>query len=156
MADGLRRALQKFADGVHAPGEPSAALDADLPAGLLAVYQEMDGAELYHGDLVLHPRLEWRRDAYEERPDPELGTIRVHPFFEGMLVRNERVIAPDGQIKWIITTAGGARTNYEAATLRVLHHIANADPTFKGLIEDATLKHLGLRSGQKGRPRKVA
>jgi len=62
MADGLRRALQKFADGVHAPGEPSAALDADLPAGLLAVYQEMDGAELYHGDLVLHPRLEWRRD----------------------------------------------------------------------------------------------
>jgi len=61
MADGLRRALQKFADGVHAPGEPSAALDADLPAGLLAVYQEMDGAELYHGDLVLRPRVEWQR-----------------------------------------------------------------------------------------------
>jgi hypothetical protein len=99
--------------------------------------------------------LEWRRGAYEERPDPELGTVRVHPFFEGMLVRNERMIAPDGQIVWITATAGGARTNYEAATLRVLQHIANSDPTFKGLIEDATLKHLGLRSGRKGRPRKV-
>jgi len=63
MADGLRRALQKFADGVHAPGEPSAALDADLPAGLIAVYQEMDGGELFHGDLVLHPRADWRREA---------------------------------------------------------------------------------------------
>jgi len=62
MADGLRRALEKFADGVHAPGEPSAALDADLPAGLLAVYQLMDGAELFHGDLVLRPRADWQRD----------------------------------------------------------------------------------------------
>lgn len=62
MADELRRALQKFADGVHVPGEPSAALDADLPAGVIAVYREMDGAELFHGDLVLHPRAAWRRE----------------------------------------------------------------------------------------------
>lgn len=62
MADELRRALQKFADGVHELGEPSAALDADLPPGVIAVYREMDGAELFHGDLVLHPRSLWRRE----------------------------------------------------------------------------------------------
>src|SRR5687768_3455768 len=62
MADELRRALHKFADGVHELGEPSAALDADLPPGVIAVYREMDGAELFHGDLVLHPRSAWRRD----------------------------------------------------------------------------------------------
>ena len=62
MADELRRALHKFADGVHVVGEPSAALDADLPAGVIAVSREMDGAELFHGDLVLHPRAAWRRE----------------------------------------------------------------------------------------------
>ncbi|HEY8145743.1 MAG TPA: hypothetical protein VIG06_23840 [Kofleriaceae bacterium] len=62
MLDAIGRALQKFADGVHAPGEPSAALDADLPPGVIAVYREMDGAELFHGDLVLHPRSAWRRE----------------------------------------------------------------------------------------------
>jgi len=61
MADELRRALHRFADGVHVVGEPSAALDADLPPGVIAVYREMDGAELFHGDLVLHPRAAWRR-----------------------------------------------------------------------------------------------
>ena len=62
MAGEIRRALEKFADGVHVVGEPSAALDADLPAGVLAVYREMDGGELFHGDLVLHPRSAWRRE----------------------------------------------------------------------------------------------
>jgi Tfp pilus assembly protein PilF len=61
-ADGLERALAKFADGVHAPGDPSAALDADLPPGIIAVYRAMDGGELFHGDLVLEPRATWRRE----------------------------------------------------------------------------------------------
>jgi Tfp pilus assembly protein PilF len=62
VSDGFLRALGKFAEGVHALGEPSAALDADLPAGVLAVYREVDGAELFHGDLVLYPRSAWRRE----------------------------------------------------------------------------------------------
>lgn len=62
MSEGLLRALGRFAEGVHALGEPSAALDADLPAGVLAVYRAMDGGELFHGDLVLHPRGAWQRE----------------------------------------------------------------------------------------------
>lgn len=62
VATGVRRALEKFADGVHALGEPCAALDADLPPGVIAVYREMDGGELFHGDLVLQPRSGWRRE----------------------------------------------------------------------------------------------
>lgn len=76
MADGLRRALEKVADGVHALGEPSAALDADLPAGLLAVYRTMDGADLYHGDLVLHPRTDWRREGGRV----EIGALGEDPL----------------------------------------------------------------------------
>ncbi len=71
MSEGLGRALAKFAGGVHVAGEPSAALDADLPAGVIAVYREMDGAELFHGDLVLHPRAAWRR----EDGRLEIGTL---------------------------------------------------------------------------------
>jgi tetratricopeptide (TPR) repeat protein len=61
-ADGLRRALDRYADGVHEVGAPSAALDADMPAGLVAVYRAMDGVDLFQGDLVLRRRAEWRRD----------------------------------------------------------------------------------------------
>jgi len=64
MSDGLERALKKFADGVHALGEPSAALDADLPPGVIEVYRGMDGAELFHGDLVLRPRSAWHREGH--------------------------------------------------------------------------------------------
>ena len=57
----VRAALGKSAEGVHVLGAPAAALDLDLPAGLVAVYREADGAELFHGDLVLRPRADWER-----------------------------------------------------------------------------------------------
>jgi tetratricopeptide (TPR) repeat protein len=44
-------------------GAPARALDADLPAGLASVAHAMDGAELFHGDLVLAPRAAWTREA---------------------------------------------------------------------------------------------
>jgi tetratricopeptide (TPR) repeat protein len=56
---GLKLALARSAVGVHATSAPAPALDADLPAGLAAVYREFDGAELFHCDLVLAPRIEW-------------------------------------------------------------------------------------------------
>src|SRR5688500_17695992 len=58
----VRSALGKFADGVHQVGAPAVALDADLPAGVVAVWRAMDGAELFHGDLVLYPRAAWVRE----------------------------------------------------------------------------------------------
>jgi tetratricopeptide (TPR) repeat protein len=66
MSDVIERvmdALRAYADGVHQLGEPAAAMDADLPEGVRAVWQAMDGAELFHGELVLYPRAAWTREA---------------------------------------------------------------------------------------------
>jgi len=70
---GLKATLGRSAEGVHVLGAPAVALDADLPAGLAAVYREMDGAELFHGDLVLRPRAGWERRAGRVRIG-ELGS----------------------------------------------------------------------------------
>jgi hypothetical protein len=58
----LRSVLEGYAEGVHQLGEPAAALDADLPAGLVAVYREFDGADLFHEALILYPTPSWKRD----------------------------------------------------------------------------------------------
>jgi tetratricopeptide (TPR) repeat protein len=68
----LSAALDQYADGVHRLGEPAAALDADLPAGLRAVYQRFDGADLFQDGLVLHPVARWQRDGGRARVG-ELG-----------------------------------------------------------------------------------
>ncbi|WP_164405968.1 DNA sulfur modification protein DndB [Streptomyces sp. S1D4-23] len=79
-----------------------------------------------------------------------------HPLFDGTLLRFEKVIAQNGDVTWTPTTAGGARTNYEAATEAVLRKLAK-DSDFKALAYQTTLVHLGLRSsGRRGRPRKAA
>ncbi|GHH22989.1 DNA sulfur modification protein DndB [Streptomyces lanatus] len=79
-----------------------------------------------------------------------------HLLFDGTLVRFEKVIAQNGDVTWTPTTAGGARTNYEAATETVIRRLART-PAFKEMNFAATLVHLGLRSsGRRGRPRKTA
>jgi Tfp pilus assembly protein PilF len=60
--DRLREALDRYAEGVHRLGDPAAALDADLPAGLAGVYRAFDGADLFHDALTLYPSTEWTRD----------------------------------------------------------------------------------------------
>jgi Tfp pilus assembly protein PilF len=59
----LLAALRAYAEGVHQLGEPAAALDADLPEGVREVWRAMDGAELFHGELVLYPQAAWTREA---------------------------------------------------------------------------------------------
>lgn len=58
----LCSALDQYAEGVHQLGDPASALDADLPAGLAAVYREFDGADLFHEALILYPTPSWKRD----------------------------------------------------------------------------------------------
>ncbi|MFJ8976013.1 DNA sulfur modification protein DndB [Streptomyces sp. NPDC102282] len=78
-----------------------------------------------------------------------------HLLFEDTLVRFEKGTDSDGNIVWSPTTAGGARTNYEAATERVLKELAR-EPSFKEMYHQKTLVHLGLRStNRRGRPRKT-
>ena len=62
MIERVLAVLRGYADGVHQLGEPAAAMDADLPEGVRAVWQAMDGAELFHGELVLYPRAAWTRE----------------------------------------------------------------------------------------------
>lgn len=61
VVDRLLAALKAYAEGVHHVGEPAAAIDADLPEGVRDVWRAMDGAELFHGELVLYPRAAWTR-----------------------------------------------------------------------------------------------
>jgi tetratricopeptide (TPR) repeat protein len=58
----LRGALAEYADGVHRLGGPAAALDADLPPALAAVYRAFDGADFFHEALTLLPVSDWQRD----------------------------------------------------------------------------------------------
>lgn len=58
----LSTALGNFRAGVHHLGPPAAALDVDLPPGLVAVYREFDGAEMFHDALVLFPSARWTRE----------------------------------------------------------------------------------------------
>jgi hypothetical protein len=72
-------------------------------------------------------------------------------------VRFEESVNREGDIVWLPTTAGGARTNYEAATERVLRSLAAQDRLFSDLASVETLQHLGLKAtGQRGRPKKAA
>jgi tetratricopeptide (TPR) repeat protein len=66
-AERLCAALAFYGDGVHSLGEPAAALDADLPAGLAAVYHAFDGAYLFHEALILYPSARWTREAERVR-----------------------------------------------------------------------------------------
>lgn len=84
--DRVLAALRAYADGVHQLGEPTAAMDADLPEGVRAVWQAMDGAELFHGELVLYPRAVWTK---------EDGKLHV-----GELGEDELWVALDGGALW--------------------------------------------------------
>lgn len=55
-------------------------------------------------------KLKWRRDDTEQREGDD-GVIKLHPFFEDTLIRNEKIVDPSGDIKWVLRTTGGARTN---------------------------------------------
>ncbi|MFJ6704577.1 MULTISPECIES: DNA sulfur modification protein DndB [unclassified Streptomyces] len=78
-----------------------------------------------------------------------------HLLFEDTLVRFEKGTDSDGNVIWSPTTAGGARTNYEAATERVLKELTR-EAAFKEMYHVKTLVHLGLRSAnRRGRPRKA-
>ncbi|MFJ8363056.1 DNA sulfur modification protein DndB [Streptomyces sp. NPDC093984] len=95
--------------------------------------------------------LEWQRAAHELDKDGKA----VHPVFDGTLVRFEEVQRDDGTSEWAPTTTGGARTNYEAATERLLGLLSHMDSSFAGLTSPSTLRHLGLRAAaRRGRPRK--
>lgn len=84
--DRVLAALRGYADGVHQLGEPAAAMDADLPEGVRAVWQAMDGADLFHGELVLYPRAAWTR---------EEGKLHV-----GELGEDELWVALEGGALW--------------------------------------------------------
>ncbi|MFF8573133.1 DNA sulfur modification protein DndB [Streptomyces sp. NPDC015408] len=100
--------------------------------------------------------LPWERAAGKVRK-VEGVERKVHPLFDNTLVRFERQVAVDGDIIWTPTTAGGARTNYEAATSAVLKTLAKNDPAFHDMTLVPALVHLGLRSAnRRGRPRKTA
>ncbi|GAA4106166.1 DNA sulfur modification protein DndB [Streptomyces hundungensis] len=100
--------------------------------------------------------LPWERTAGKIRK-VEGVERKVHPLFDNTLVRFERQIAVGGDIIWTPATAGGARTNYEAATAEVLKTLAKTDPAFHDMTLVPTLVHLGLRSAnRRGRPRKTA
>ena len=130
------------------------------PAGLYVIGGVL-GAARFSGVSITRvidelAKLQWERSTFVTRDDKELGEVRSHPLFEGLLVRNEKEIDAKGQIRWVAATAGGARTNYEAATLRILNQFAAQDETLKPLIADETLKYLGLRaSAGRGRRRKI-
>ncbi|GAA2903722.1 MULTISPECIES: DNA sulfur modification protein DndB [Streptomyces] len=99
--------------------------------------------------------LPWERNAQEVRKS-DGEQIVVHPMFEGTLVRFEKSVTPDGDIVWLPATAGGARTNYEAAAERVLRYLGTQDGLFKEFASTPTLQHLGLlASARRGRPRKT-
>ncbi|MHC3449707.1 DNA sulfur modification protein DndB [Streptomyces prasinus] len=141
--------------GELTPKEFRAAYLHGAPAGLYVIGGAL-GAARFCG--VPLPKvvdalaaLEWQRAAYEL----DNGGKAVHPVFDGTLVRFEEVRRDDGTNEWAPTTTGGARTNYEAATERLLGVLSNMDNSFADLASSSTLRHLGLRAAaRRGRPRK--
>ncbi|MGV9251826.1 DNA sulfur modification protein DndB [Streptomyces sp. NPDC003697] len=146
---------RELQSGELTPKQFRAAYLHGAPAGLYAIGGTL-GAARFCG--VPLPKvidalatLEWHRATYELNNDGKA----VHPVFDGTLVRFEKVRHDDGTAGWAPTTTGGARTNYEAATERLLRLLSTADSSFSNLASPSTLRHLGLRAtARRGRPRK--
>jgi tetratricopeptide (TPR) repeat protein len=92
----LRDRLSRYPDGLHRLGEPAYILDTALPGPLSAVYQELDGGELFHGSLALVPSAEIERtddglrigevDGDDLYVDPNSGAVRRLEKDSGELV----------------------------------------------------------------------
>lgn len=57
----IRELLDSYPAGVHRLGGRAFVLDSELPAGLAAVYRELDGAELFHETCTLSPAARFER-----------------------------------------------------------------------------------------------
>ncbi|MFF2511556.1 DNA sulfur modification protein DndB [Streptomyces sp. NPDC058086] len=151
--------LRRSADGAGlSPKQFRAEYLHGSPAGLYVIGGVL-GAARFCGvplnDVVdALAELPWRRSEGKLHKVDGVEQMQ-HLLFEGTLVRFEKGTAQNGDIIWSPTTAGGARTNYEAATERVLKELAR-DAAFREMHHMKTLVHLGLRSTKgRGRPRKT-
>jgi len=122
-------------------------------AGVICAARLSNGVDPKHVIDLLAENIEWRR---EERKSGENG-VKVHPDFEGTLVVNEPVLDDDGKISdWKTRTAGGARTNYEKATNRIIDRLIELDDDLGEMRSDEVQIALGLKAaGKRGRPRKA-
>jgi hypothetical protein len=98
-------------------------------------------------------QLPWKRRDVINGKDPAGEPTIAHRFFESLLVKSEYVRRENGALDAKYSTAGGNRTQYEAATRKVLEHLA-ADERFKALVSSKVLVEIGLEAArERGRPK---
>jgi hypothetical protein len=122
-------------------------------AGVVCAARLSPGVDPKHVIDLLADHISW---AKEERTQGQDSALLVHPDFEGTLVVNEPVVDDDGEIVGFETkTGGGARTNYEKATRRVIDKLIGIEPELEEMRSDTVQVAMGLKaSGKRGRPPK--
>lgn len=148
---------RQLKDGTLTPKEFRSELLHATPSGLYVLAGVLCAARLApavdpkHVIDLVGAEISWRRN---DRVD--VDGVQRHPNFEGTLVRTVRVLDDAGNtVGWKSSTAGGARTAYEAATKDLIKRLIELDPDLAEMESDSVLIEMGLKARRgRGRPRK--
>jgi tetratricopeptide (TPR) repeat protein len=112
----IRERLSRFPAGMHRLAAPARLLDAGLPPGVPEVYRELDGGELFHESIILHPS---REVGHEEE-----GFLQV-----GQVEGDELLVARETGEVWRLEEDTGERIQEGTRLDRWLHGAIAAEGT---------------------------